>query len=83
MAKSKKKTSDTKSENVSMSLKKFRQSPEAEAFYRFIHEHSLQKEAYGVLTDILIKETHPKHSSPPKNPGYSNVTYPHQAHYFH
>lgn len=41
------------SENVPTSLKKFRQSPEIEGFYRFIYENDLQKEAYEILDGII------------------------------
>lgn len=41
------------SENVPTSLKKFRQSPEIEGFYRFIFENDLQKEAYEILDKII------------------------------
>lgn len=42
------------SENVPTSLKKFRQSPEIEGFYRFIFENDLQKEAYDILDRIIM-----------------------------
>ena len=40
-------------ENVPTSLKKFRQSPEIEGFYRFIFENDLQKEGYEILDRII------------------------------
>ncbi len=43
------------SESLPTSLKKFRQSPEIEGFYRFIYENDLQKEAYDIL-DRIIKD---------------------------
>lgn len=41
------------SDNVPTSLKKFRQSPEIEGFYRFIFENDLQKEAFDILDKII------------------------------
>lgn len=41
------------SENVPTSIKKFRQSPEIEGFYRFIYENDLQKEAFDILDRIV------------------------------
>lgn len=41
------------SENVPTSLKKFRQSPEIEGFYRFVYENDLQKEGYEILDKII------------------------------
>ncbi|MBL7544941.1 MAG: hypothetical protein JNL11_14075 [Bdellovibrionaceae bacterium] len=43
------------SENVPTSLKKFRQSPEIEGFYRFIYENDLQKEGYEILDRIITQ----------------------------
>ena len=43
------------SENIPTSLKKFRQSPEIEGFYRFIFENDLQKEAYDILSRIVLE----------------------------
>ncbi len=43
------------SESIPTSLKKFRQSPEIEGFYRFIFENDLQKEAYEILDRIIIE----------------------------
>ncbi len=42
------------SESVPTSLKKFRQSPEIEGFYRFIYENDLQKEASEILEQIVF-----------------------------
>ncbi|MFS4459531.1 hypothetical protein [Bdellovibrio sp. HCB2-146] len=42
------------SDSLPTSLKKFRQSPEIEGFYRFIYENDLQKEAYDILDRIII-----------------------------
>lgn len=41
------------SDSLPTSLKKFRQSPEIEGFYRFIFENDLQKEAYEILDRIV------------------------------
>lgn len=43
----------TTSDNLPTSLKKFRQSPEIEGFYRFIFENDLQKEAFEILEKII------------------------------
>lgn len=40
-------------DNIPTSLKKFRQSPEIEGFYRFIYENDLHKEAYEILERIV------------------------------
>lgn len=39
-------------ESIPTTAKKFRQSPEIEAFYRFIYENDLRMEALEVLTEI-------------------------------
>jgi hypothetical protein len=41
-------------DNIPTSLKKFRQSPEIEGFYRFVYENDLQKESYEILDRIII-----------------------------
>lgn len=41
------------SDSLPTSVKKFRQSPEIEGFYRFIFENDLQKEAYEILHKII------------------------------
>ncbi len=41
------------SENLPASLKKFRQSPEIEGFYRFIFENDLRVEGHDVLLRII------------------------------
>ena len=43
------------SESLPTSLKKFRQSPEIEGFYRFIFENDLQKEGYEILDRIITQ----------------------------
>lgn len=42
------------SENIPTSVKKFRQSPEIEGFYRFVFENDLQKEAFEILSQISV-----------------------------
>ncbi|HEY8272452.1 MAG TPA: hypothetical protein VIG33_16285 [Pseudobdellovibrionaceae bacterium] len=42
------------SDGIPTSLKKFRQSPEIEGFYRFVFENDLQKESYEILDQIII-----------------------------
>ncbi len=41
------------SESIPTSVKKFRQSPEIEGFYRFIFENDLQKETFTILERII------------------------------
>lgn len=41
------------SDSLPSSLKKFRQSPEIEGFYRFIYENDLQTEAFDILDKII------------------------------
>lgn len=41
------------SESMPTSVKKFRQSPEIEGFYRFIFENDLQKEAFEIMERIV------------------------------
>ena len=43
------------SDNLPSSMKKFRQSPEIEGFYRFIYENDLQHEAFGILEKIIYR----------------------------
>ena len=43
------------SDSLPSSLKKFRQSPEIEGFYRFVFENDLQAEALGVLDTIIAR----------------------------
>ena len=42
-------------ESIPTSLKKFRQSPEIEGFYRFIFENDLQKEGFEILDRIIAQ----------------------------
>ena len=52
----KKKGTSAKSDNgepaIPASLKKFRQSPEIEGFYRFIYENDLRTEAFEIVDNI-------------------------------
>ncbi len=41
------------SDTLPTSMKKFRQSPEIEGFYRFIYENDLQREAFDILEQII------------------------------
>jgi hypothetical protein len=55
------------SDTLPTSIKKFRQSPEIEGFYRFIFENDLQREAFDILEKIIVrrkalKAHKPKHA---------------------
>lgn len=55
MARKKSKTAannDPEAAAIPASLKKFRQSPEIEGFYRFIFENDLRTEAFNIIDDI-------------------------------
>ena len=41
------------SDSLPSSIKKFRQSPESEGFYRFVYENDLQREAFEILDQIV------------------------------
>ena len=41
------------SDSLPTSMKKFRQSPEIEGFYRFVYENDLQREAHEILDKII------------------------------
>lgn len=41
------------SDSLPSSMKKFRQSPEIEGFYRFVFENDLQSEAFDILDQIV------------------------------
>ena len=43
------------SDSFPSSLKKFRQSPEIEGFYRFIYENDLRAEAVEILDRIIVR----------------------------
>jgi len=55
----------TPSDQLPASMKKFRQSPEIEGFYRFIYENDLRKEALEIL-EILIQRRKEKKSQKSK-----------------
>ena len=42
------------SESIPTSVKKFRQSPEIEGFYRFIYENELRVEALEIIDKLLV-----------------------------
>jgi hypothetical protein len=42
------------SEQLPMSPKKFRQSPELEGFYRFIFENDIRKESHDIIERLLM-----------------------------
>lgn len=48
------------SDSLPTSIKKFRQSPEIEGFYRFIYENDLQKEAFDILGQIMSRRKQAK-----------------------
>lgn len=41
------------SDSLPTSVKKFRQSPEIEGFYRFVYENDLQREGFEILEKII------------------------------
>lgn len=43
------------SDSLPTSIKKFRQSPEIEGFYRFVYENDLQREAFDILEKIITR----------------------------
>lgn len=43
------------SDTIPNSMKKFRQSPEIEGFYRFISENDLRSEAYQIIRSIFLQ----------------------------
>lgn len=54
------------SDNLPSSLKKFRKSPEIEGFYRFVFENGLQREAYEILSQIIVRRRSQKQSKKSK-----------------
>lgn len=48
------------SDTLPSSIKKFRQSPEIEGFYRFIYENDLQREAHDILEKIILRRKNEK-----------------------
>jgi len=55
------------SDSLPSSLKKFRQSPEIEGFYRFVYENDLQSEALAVLDQIISRRKAEKSASKKKS----------------
>ncbi len=55
MARKKSKSSADDAPAIPASLKKFRQSPEIEGFYRFIYENDLRTEAFEIIDNISQK----------------------------
>ena len=53
-------TGDAEAPAIPASLKKFRQSPEIEGFYRFIYENDLRTEAFEIIDDISQKRADAK-----------------------
>lgn len=53
------------SDNLPSSLKKFRQSPEIEGFYRFVFENDLMREAYDILEVIIARRKAEKAKAKP------------------
>lgn len=51
------------SDSLPASIKKFRQSPEIEGFYRFIFENDLQREAHEILERIIFRRKQEKAKS--------------------
>jgi hypothetical protein len=48
------------SDSLPTSIKKFRQSPEIEGFYRFVYENDLQREAHEILEKIIFRRKQEK-----------------------
>lgn len=51
------------SDNLPTSVKKFRQSPEIEGFYRFIFENDLRAEAVEILDQIIVRRKEDREES--------------------
>lgn len=62
MARKKSKSNSDDAPAIPASLKKFRQSPEIEGFYRFIYENDLRTEAFGIIDNISQKRAAAKAS---------------------
>ncbi len=60
------------SESIPTSLKKFRQSPEIEGFYRFIYENDLQKEAFEILERLVVQRKAAKNLAKKEQQATSN-----------
>lgn len=59
----------TTSDSLPSSIKKFRQSPEIEGFYRFVYENDLQREAFEILDRIVQRRKALKANSRGKKSG--------------
>ena len=57
------------SDSLPTSMKKFRQSPEIEGFYRFVYENDLQREAYDILELIVERRKTAKPKTKPARAG--------------
>jgi hypothetical protein len=55
----------TASDSLPTSIKKFRQSPEIEGFYRFVYENDLQREAFEILEKIVQRRKAAKQKAKP------------------
>ncbi len=66
MARKKKSSNDGDAPAIPASLKKFRQSPEIEGFYRFIYENDLRTEAFEIIDNISQKRAAAKANKKPK-----------------
>ena len=53
------------SDSLPTSIKKFRQSPEIEGFYRFVYENDLQREAFEILEQIVQRRKAAKAKAKP------------------
>ncbi len=53
------------SENLPTSMKKFRQSPEIEGFYRFIFENDLRVEGHDILNKIIQRRKQERDANKP------------------
>lgn len=56
----KKSSSSSSDSALPSSIKKFRQSPEIEGFYRFVYENDLRKESYEILERIVERRKEEK-----------------------
>ena len=59
-------TGDLSHDGLPPSLKKFRQSPEIEGFYRFIYENDLRVETFEIIDRISQKRQRRKKKSKSK-----------------
>ena len=61
-----KKTDASGNEQLPSTFKKFRLLPEVEAFYRFVYENDLRKEAKKILERIILQRKSAKASAKAK-----------------